>query len=40
MDEPLPACDYLICESTYGGRRTGDPADVKERLGRVLNETF
>ncbi len=37
---PLPECDYLICESTYGGRRTGDAADVQARLERVLNDTF
>ncbi len=37
---PLPECDYLITESTYGGRRTGEPADLKARLTKVLNETF
>jgi metallo-beta-lactamase family protein len=37
---PLPECDYLICESTYGGRRTGEPNDVKRKLAKVLNETL
>jgi len=37
---PLPDCDYLLYESTYGGRRTGDATDVRERFAKVLNETF
>jgi len=48
---PLPACDYLICESTYGGRNT-DPiealpsklADVVRRAvsrgGRIIIPAF
>ncbi len=37
---PLPGCDYLICESTYGGRRADRVADTRDRLEAVLNETF
>jgi len=37
--EPLPECDYLICESTYGGRRTDPVPDMKERLAEVVEET-
>lgn len=37
---PLPECDYLICESTYGGRRADRVADTRDRLEAVLNETF
>ena len=37
---PLPPCDYLICESTYGGRRTGRAADLKDQLEAVLQKTF
>jgi metallo-beta-lactamase family protein len=37
---PLPRCDYLICESTYGGRLT-DPVDqLKPRLGDVVRNTL
>jgi len=37
---PWPPCDYLICESTYGGRTTGSPEEVCGKLAKVLNETF
>ncbi|HOW18186.1 MAG TPA: MBL fold metallo-hydrolase [Phycisphaerae bacterium] len=37
---PLPECDYLICETTYGGRRTGEPDEVRGKLAKILNETF
>jgi metallo-beta-lactamase family protein len=34
--EPMADCDYLICESTYGGR-THEPRDrAKERLAEVV----
>jgi len=36
---PFPACDTLICESTYGGR-TNEPVDeARERLVEVVNRT-
>ena len=36
---PLPPIDWLICESTYGGR-THEPADeTKDRLAAVVTET-
>ncbi len=38
--EPLPACDYLICESTYGGRVTPEAEGTKEQFLQVLLETF
>lgn len=37
---PLPQCDYLICETTYGGRHTGEAADVRGKLAKILNDTF
>jgi metallo-beta-lactamase family protein len=37
---PKPDCDYLICESTYGGRRHGDTGSVKDRLAEVVKDTF
>lgn len=37
--EPMPDCDYLICESTYGGK-VHEPRDrAKERLAQVLGRT-
>jgi metallo-beta-lactamase family protein len=37
--EPMDDCDYLICESTYGGR-THEPSDqAKERLAHVVGMT-
>lgn len=36
---PLPPCDYLICESTYGGRKTDTTADLKPRLAEVVRRT-
>lgn len=36
---PLPACDYLICESTYGGRETPRPADMDDEFADVINTT-
>lgn len=37
---PLPACDYLICESTYGGRKTDATEDLKPRLAEVVRRTM
>jgi metallo-beta-lactamase family protein len=37
--QPMPDCDYLICESTYGGK-THEPSDqAKERLADVVRAT-
>jgi len=36
---PLPECDYLICESTYGGRNTDPIADLKSKLAAVVRRT-
>jgi len=35
---PLPACDALVVESTYGNRDHGDD-DPKERLAELIRET-
>jgi metallo-beta-lactamase family protein len=37
--EPLPACDVLVCESTYGDR-LHEATDPKEQLRRELEEAF
>ena len=36
----VPNVDYLLTESTYGGRRHGTPEDAEAELRRVVNETF
>ncbi len=36
---PLPECDYLICESTYGARNTDPIVDLKPRLAEVVRRT-
>lgn len=36
---PLPECDYLITESTYGGRTTDRTDDLPARFAEVINET-
>jgi len=36
----FPACDYLICESTYGGRRHPPGEDLKQQLADVVNDTI
>lgn len=36
---PLPECDYLISESTYGGRRHPPSADLPDQLAEVVNDT-
>lgn len=38
--QPPAACDYLICESTYGGRATESNKDLDDRLETVIGETF
>lgn len=38
--DPLPTCDYLVCESTYGGRITPPAEDMKQQFVQALNETF
>ncbi len=35
--EPPPACDYLMCESTYGDRLHGD-VDSATQMARIINE--
>jgi metallo-beta-lactamase family protein len=37
--KPPPACDYLICESTYGDRDHG-PEQVLDQLADVVNESI
>lgn len=37
---PLPGCDYLISESTYGGKMSDPPADMRGKLTEILMETF
>jgi metallo-beta-lactamase family protein len=35
----MPDCDWLICESTYGGRVHEPNAEAKDHLARVVGET-
>ena len=35
----LPECDYLICESTYGGRRHPPADDLPGEMAEVVSET-
>jgi metallo-beta-lactamase family protein len=37
--EAMPDCDWLICESTYGGRVHEAATEAKEHLARVVGET-
>jgi metallo-beta-lactamase family protein len=37
--QPMPECDYLICESTYGGRVHEPRDEAKNRLAAVVAET-
>ncbi|MEM0964360.1 MAG: MBL fold metallo-hydrolase [Bacteroidota bacterium] len=37
--QPLPPVDWLICESTYGGRRHEPVDQAKERLAQIVTET-
>ncbi|MDD4888545.1 MAG: MBL fold metallo-hydrolase [Phycisphaerae bacterium] len=36
---PLPACDYLLAEATYGNRVHEPPEDMKAKLADVINRT-
>jgi metallo-beta-lactamase family protein len=36
---PLPDCDYLISEATYGNRTHEPPEDIKKKLADVLKRT-
>lgn len=36
---PLSPCDYLICESTYGGRRTDAVQESRARLADIVQRT-
>lgn len=38
--DPLPECDYLICESTYGGRENSRPEHMREEFAEVINQTI
>jgi len=38
--EPLPPVDYLIMESTYGGRSHPPESDAVSKLESILNETI
>jgi metallo-beta-lactamase family protein len=37
--QPMPDCDVLICESTYGGRVHEPPDGAKDRLAEVVAAT-
>jgi len=37
---PLPACDYLLCESTYGGRTNPKPEGLRDQLADLVNKTI
>ena len=37
--QPMADCDYLICESTYGGRSHEPPDRAKQRLAHVVGQT-
>lgn len=37
--QPMDDCDYLICESTYGGKTHDPPDQAKDRLAEVVRET-
>jgi metallo-beta-lactamase family protein len=36
---PMPDCDVLICESTYGGRTHEPPERAKDRLAEIVADT-
>ncbi len=36
---PLPDCDYLVVEATYGNRRHESSEDIKTRLADVISRT-
>ena len=37
--QTLPACDYLVCESTYGNRVHEDKISPMEALAKIIKET-
>jgi metallo-beta-lactamase family protein len=37
--DPMPPCDYLICESTYGNRLHEAAPEEKQRLLRIIKQT-
>ncbi|MBK7569152.1 MAG: MBL fold metallo-hydrolase [Bacteroidetes bacterium] len=37
--DPMPACDFLICESTYGDRLHEEAPQEKDHFLRVINQT-
>ncbi len=37
--EPMPQVDYLVCESTYGGRLHKETGIVENKLAAVINRT-
>lgn len=37
--QPMPACDYLICESTYGDRNHESAPNELERFLRIIRKT-
>jgi metallo-beta-lactamase family protein len=37
--KPMPDCDMLICESTYGGRQHEAGEEAKDHLARVVADT-
>ena len=37
---PFPVCDYILCESTYGGRLHPPPTDLGARVEQVVNDTI
>ncbi|MDN5215456.1 MBL fold metallo-hydrolase [Fulvivirgaceae bacterium BMA12] len=36
---PMPPCDYLICESTYGGEEHNDRPNDEHELLKIIEET-
>ncbi len=38
--QPFPECDYLITESTYGGRRHPPTEDLKGQLAEAVRDTI
>lgn len=37
--QPLPPCDYILCESTYGDREHDLPPDEIERFLKIIKDT-
>jgi metallo-beta-lactamase family protein len=37
---PLPPCDYLLCESTYGARESDRPESMRKEFAEVINRTI